>query len=375
MLRFIILSASLVLPALSLCAAPPQPPPVRIAVVGLTHTHVHWILGRPTRGDIEIVGIYEPNRDLAQRYADLHGYNMDLVYDDLDLMLDTVQPDGVTAFNPIFDHLETVRKAAPRGIHVMVEKPLAVNLDHARKMEALAQKHDIHLLTNYETTWYGTTHESYRLVHLDGEIGPIRKIVVHDGHQGPAEIGVNQEFLDWLTDPKLNGGGALIDFGCYGANLVTWLMKGERPITVTGVTQTIKPDIYPEVDDEATIILTYPDAQAIIQASWNWPRSRKDMAVYGRDGYIVTQDATRMIYRPHRDSPEEHLVAYPPDNPRDDPFAMFAAVIRGELILEPMALSSLENNMIVMEILQAAKDSAQKGRTLTLPEGEKRVSW
>ena len=96
------------------------------------------------------------------------------------------------------------------------------------------------------------------------------------------------EFLSWLTDPKLNGAGALFDFGCYGAGLMTWLMNGEKPLTVTAVTQQIKPEIYPKVDDEATIIITYPKAQAIIQASWNWPFDRKDMEVYGATGSVMT---------------------------------------------------------------------------------------
>lgn len=58
-----------------------QNPPLKIGVIGLTHTHVHWILGGTERGDYEIVGIVEPNRDLARRYAEQHGYSMDLVYD------------------------------------------------------------------------------------------------------------------------------------------------------------------------------------------------------------------------------------------------------------------------------------------------------
>ena len=341
--------------------------PVRIAVVGLTHDHVNWILNRPDHGDIEVVGIHEPNRELALRYANFYRFDMDLVFSDLGAMLDAVKPEGVTAFNSIYEHLETVREAATRGIHVMVEKPLAVNLEHALEMRALAEKHKIHLLTNYETTWYGTTHDTYRLLHETGEIGPIRKIVVRDGHQGPAEIGVQSEFLEWLTDPKLNGGGAVIDFGCYGANLVTWFKKGQRPTTVTGILQTIKPDVYPEVDDEATIILTYPESQAIIQASWNWPYNRKDMAVYGKTGYIYAHDATRITYRSSENRREESLTSDPPENPRNDPFALFAAVIRNEITLEPYALSSLENNMIVMEILQAAIDSAKSGKTVTLP--------
>ena len=124
-------------------------------------------------------------------------------------------------------------------------------------------------------------------------IGDVRRVVVHDGHQGPQEIGVPPEFLKWLTDPAQNGAGALYDFGCYGADLMTWLMQGEAPLTVTAVTNHDKPQLYPHVDDDATIILAYPHAQAIIQAVWNWPFGRKDMEVYGATGYAITVGPTR----------------------------------------------------------------------------------
>ena len=104
---------------------------------------------------------------------------------------------------------------------------MAVSTEHAGKMLALAKKYNIHLLTNYETTWYGSNAKAYQLVKQEKRTGDIRKIVFHTGHQGPVEIGCSNEFLEWLTDPVLNGGGALTDFGCYGANLATWLMKGE----------------------------------------------------------------------------------------------------------------------------------------------------
>ena len=148
-------------------------------------------------------------------------------------------------------------------------------------------------------------------MHTENAIGPIRKVVVHDGHQGPKEIGVGKEFLDWLTDPIQNGGGAIIDFGCYGANLITWLMKGERPISVMAISQQIKPDIYPMVDDEATIIIAYPKAQGIIQASWNWPMGRKDMEVYGQTGYVTTINALDMHFRKNEKEKEVSLTAEP----------------------------------------------------------------
>ena len=148
--------------------------PLRIGVIGLVHSHVHWILGREDRGDIEIVGIVEPNRSLAERFAKRHGYSMDLVFATMEEMIDKTQPEAVTAFNTIYDHLKVVQVCAPRGIHVMVEKPLAVNLEHAVAMEKLARQHNIHLLTNYETTWYGSNHKAYYMVHEERAIGNLR---------------------------------------------------------------------------------------------------------------------------------------------------------------------------------------------------------
>ena len=339
--------------------------PLKVGVIGLTHTHVHWILGRADLGDIEIVGIVEPNRALAERYAKQHGYSMSIVYNSMEDLFAAKEVEAVTAFGTIYDHLSVVQTCAPLGIHVMVEKPLAVSLAHAQEMKALAEKHKIHLLTNYETTWYATHHQAYDWIEKDS-IGDLRKVVVHDGHKGPKEIGVNEEFLEWLTDPFLNGAGALTDFGCYGANLITWLTKGQRPTSVYALTQTIKPDIYPKVDDEATILLEFPKMQGIIQASWNWPIARKDMEIYGQRGYVICEDRAAMRWRLSEEQAEQRKRLEERDYPYNDPFALFAALIRGTHQLAPYDLSALENNMIVMEILEAAKESAATGKKVML---------
>ncbi|MGB8191554.1 MAG: Gfo/Idh/MocA family oxidoreductase [Chitinophagaceae bacterium] len=340
--------------------------PLRVGIAGLTHTHVHWLLGRPDRGDVQVVGIAEPNKDLAQRYSTQHGYSMNLVYNSLEEMIAKTKPEAVVAFGTIYDHLKVVQICAPLGIHVMVEKPLAVSLEHANKMKALADKHKIFLLTNYETTWYATNHQAYKMVHEEKAIGDLRKMVVHDGHAGPKEIGVNKEFLDWLTDPVQNGGGAITDFGCYGANLITWLTQGKKPVSVFAVTQQIKPDIYPKVDDEATIVLEYPTMQGIIQASWNWPFNRKDMEIYGKTGYVITDNRSEMRIRLENNKTERKETLKERTAPYDDPFAFFAAVIRNAITPSKYDLSSLENNMIVVEILEAAKESAKTGKVVKL---------
>ena len=342
--------------------------PLRVGVVGLTHTHVHWILGTPKDDRITIVGIVETNKDLAQRYTQQHGYSMNIVFATMEEMIAQTKPEAVTAFGTIYEHLAIVQKCAPLGIHVMVEKPLAVSLAHAKKMEALAKKYKIHLLTNYETTWYPTTHKAYDLVAKDS-IGNLTQIVVRDGHRGPKKIGVNKEFLDWLTDPVQNGGGAITDFGCYGVNLSTWIHEGKRPVSVTAITQQLQPENNPNEDDEATIILVYEKSKATIQASWNWPIGRKDMEIYGTTGAIFTDNRNalrlRMAegYDGFKETPYQLAERAVPYN---DPFSLLAAVVNNEIVLLAFDLNSLENNMLVMEILEAAKLSARTGRTVKL---------
>ena len=349
-----------------------QDQPLKIGIAGLTHTHVHWILGREDIGDIEIVGIAEPNRELAKRYSEQHGFPMSLVYDSLEEMIKAGNPEAVTAFGTIFEHLKVVETCAPRGIHVMVEKPMAVSLEHAEKMKALADKHGIELLTNYETSWYPTNHTAYEWLRKDS-IGELRKLVVRDGHRGPKKIGINSEFLDWLTDPVLNGGGAITDFGCYGINLMTWMTGGEKPLSVTAVTQQQQPENNPKVDDDATIILRYENCNAIIQASWDWPIGRKDMEVYGLRGVIYSDNRNDLRIRIAEgyDGYQENQYRLDElDPPLNDPFSYLKAVIRKQLEPEPYGLYTLENNMIVMEVLNAAIESAKSGRTIKLSESK-----
>lgn len=342
--------------------------PVRLGVVGLTHGHVGWILGRQDSGDILMVGIVETNRDLAKRLSDQYGFSITMVYDTMEEMISATHPEAVAAFGNIYDHLAIVETCAPKGIHVMVEKPMAVSFEHAQKMEALAKKYNIHLLTNYETSWYPTNLKAHDLL-KEGKIGGLRKVIVRDGHRGPKKIGVGTEFLEWLTDPVLNGGGAIMDFGCYGANLMTWLMDGKRPSSVTAVTQQLQAENNPEVDDDATIILTYDRAMAILEPSWNWPIGRKDMEVYGETGVIYADNRNLLRVRMaegYDGFSEESYELKERDAPYDDPFSLFTAVIRGKLHLAAFDPYTLENNMVVMEILDAAVRSSKIQSTVNL---------
>ncbi len=339
--------------------------PLRIAVAGVSHGHLWEVIRRVDRGDFRIVGVAEENDSLRTHNGLREKVAPELFYKDLGEMLDQTRPEAVVVYEPIYDHLRVVEECAPRGIDVMVEKPLAVNNEHAERMADLARKNNILLLTNYETTWYDTNHEAFRLV-KEGKIGKIHRVEVYDGHQGPFEIKCGKEFTDWLTDPVLNGGGAVIDFGCYGANLATRLMGDERPLSVYAVLRQNKPDTYPKVDDDATIIVNYPSAIVQIMGSWCWPMGRKDMHIYGDKGYIYQDTPTEM--RVLESGKERKYSAPALSAPYNDSFYFLKAAVRGEIEVPDTDLSSLENNLWVVRILDAAIRSAKEKVPVAIDE-------
>jgi len=279
-------------------------------------------------------------------------------------MIAQQHPDAVLVYTTIQDHRKVIEAAARHGISSMVEKPLSTTLADALAIRAAARQHHVQVLVNYETTWYASNQEVLTEAEK-GKLGEIRKVVVHDGHEGPKEIGVGPEWLPWLTDPVQNGAGALFDFGCYGADLTTLLMHGSAPISVTAVAQTDKPDTYPHVDDDATIILRYPKAQAVIMPSWNWSFARKDMEVYGVGGYAITVASDHLRVRYHGEATETATTAPALPKEQQNSLDYLAAVLHGQIKPDGDA-SALDTNLVVMQILDAARESAHTGRTVDL---------
>ena len=360
------------------CAATAQQPtsvsganqPVPVAIVGLVHQHViGWFAGLKSHPEIALVGVSEPDASLRAKYAAQFGLPQETFFASEAEMLAHTQPRAVLVYTSIADHRRAIEMAAEKHIASMVEKPLATTMEDTLAIRDAAAKYHVPVLVNYETTWYANNHEAKRLAD-DGKLGELRRIVVHDGHRGPKEIGVGPEFLSWLTDPVQNGAGALFDFGCYGADLSTWLMHGEEPLTVTAVTQHDKPGLYPHVDDDATVVLTYPHAVTVIQASWNWPFDRKDMEVYGATGYADTvyvdyEVRDRMMVR-ELGATQAHPATAPalPADEDDSVHYLVHVLQSGEA---PRGdLSALDTNVTVMKILTAARESARTGRTVTL---------
>jgi predicted dehydrogenase len=338
----------------------------RLAIVGLDHDHVwgmlHDILSEP---DAELVAIADPHPDLVAK-AKARVPASVVFYDDYVKMLDAAKPDAVIVTTENDRHLAILRECARRHISFSTEKPMATTGADAREMERLAREAHIKLMVNYWNAWVAPTHDLFHRVHA-GDLGPVQKIMVEQGHQGPREIGVSKEFGDWLYDPVKNGGGAIMDFGSYGAEWAMWL-KG-RPEKVCAYTLKLKTAQHNAVDDDATILLEYPDGTAVIQASWDWPMSKGQVQVFGPKGSLLANEKD-LLYQPagHEDpaAPDGTPVALQPV-PREtsNPIAYFVYCIRNDKPIEDPVSARL--NVGVVEILDAAKESMRTGRAVPMP--------
>jgi len=334
----------------------------RLAVVGLDHDHV-WSLLKDIaeEPDAELVAIAEADPALVSR-AQKRVPGSVKFYTDYVAMLDEAKPDAVIATTSNDRHLEILRQCAKRHIHYSTEKPMAVSAKDAKEMERLAREANIKLMVNYWNAWVAPSHAIFHRVKA-GEVGPVERIVVQYGHQGPKEIGVSPQFANWLYDPVKNGGGAIMDFGCYGAELSVWL-KG-RPTRVYATTRKMKVEQNNKVDDDATIVLDYPDATAVIEASWDWPYNKDSVEVFGPKGSLLARHNTLQLRAADAHGPNiapdgesVTLDALPKET--SNPVAYFVDCIRNNKAIEDPVSAQL--NVQVMEILDAARESARTGK-------------
>ena len=347
--------------------AAPSPPETktRIAIVGLDHDHVWGLLKYlEAEPNAELVAIAEPQPALVKE-AKSRVPDSVKFYSAYVPMLDEVKPDAVIVTTSNDRHLEILRECAKRHIHYSVEKPMATNAADAREMEKLARQAGIKLMVNYWNAWVAPSHELFHRV-KDGQVGAVQKIIVQYGHAGPKEIGVSEYFADWLYDPVKNGGGAIMDFGCYGAEWALWL-KG-RPKGVQAIAQKLKVSQHNKVDDDATILLEYPDATVIVEASWNWPHSMGQVQVFGPKGSLLATRNT-LFYRSAEDRGKSGLEGEPVSlnalqGAMSNPVAYFVDCIRHDKTIEEPLSAQL--NVQVLEILDAARESVHTGRAQEL---------
>jgi len=340
---------------------------IRLAIVGLDHDHVwellKYIANEPQS---ELVAIADQHPALVAEAKSQVPANVKF-YSDYVQMLDEAKPEAVIVTTENDRHLEILRECAKRHIHYSVEKPMATNLADAQEMERVANQAGIKLMVNYWNAWVAPSRDLFDRVR-DGDLGPIQKMIVQYGHRGPKEIGVSEYFANWLYDPVKNGGGAIMDFGCYGAEWAVWL-KG-RPTRVYATSLKLKTEQHNSVDDDATIVMDYPDATVIVEASWDWPYGMGQVQVFGAKGSLLAGHddlfyRSAKSYGPARALEGEPLKLKTLPRERSNPIAYFLYCIREDKSVEDPVSARL--NVQVVEILSAARESIRSGRAQQLP--------
>jgi predicted dehydrogenase len=339
---------------------------LKIVLAGLSHDHVNGILDNNKNGNAIIVGIAEADQQLCNRMKATYQLPDSLFYKDLASALKYRHPDIVMIYDAPTTHLPYIEICMPLHIPVMVEKPLCFSYAEALKIAALSKKYKTKVFTNFVSNWYTSNEEVFKRVNDNNELGPIQKMVMHGGHRGPIEIGCSKDFAAWLTDPAKNGGGAITDFGCYGATIFTHLMKGKAPLSVFAVTRHLKPKVYPKVDDDATIVLEYEGTTGIIEASWSWPYTIMDIEVYGKDKYLHAIDPGTLQSKTEKSANMEMISSFPYKNELE----YLTAVIKNAAP-DDNPLLSLERNLLVVRILDAARQSVKEGRKIILSSEKK----
>src|SRR5882724_2015546 len=259
----------------------------KIAVIGLVHGHAWGHLPRMAKSEVvKLVGISEPNPDLiAEAKKVAPGVP---VFDNYNKMLDEVKPDIVWTFVENNRHLEIAKACATRKIHVMYEKPLASTYKEAVEIQQITKKYNIKVLTNYQMAWWGANYTAKAQAD-SGALGKVWRLHGVVGHGGPGSEGVtNKAFFAWLTDPVQNGAGALMDFGCYNALWSLWYMG--RPESVYAHVNHLRPAVFPKVEDNADLMLTYKNGVGLFEGSWDLPRSYQDLEVFGLKGSVYMKN-------------------------------------------------------------------------------------
>jgi predicted dehydrogenase len=339
---------------------------VRVGVLGLTHDHIWSNLDHLVKLDgVELAGAAEPDAALRERFRERYGERT--LAADYDAILDGGQDlQAVFIFADNRTSAELGARAAGLGLHAMLEKPMAADLALADRLAAAARRAGTHLMINWPHNWNPRLREAHRLTR-EGAVGQVFKLRYAGGHAGPREIGCSSIFCDWLYDAHLNGAGALVDQGGYGATVCRhFLGRPGRVMAMGGrLTKTDITDL-----DNVVMLLRYPEAIAIAEASWSWvggwPTAGPN--VYGTEGTLVAYgtreaDGLALITRGQTAPTVLEVPPLPPEAANAP--AYFIDRIRRERPIEGLVSPAVCRD--AQEILEAAIISIRTGREVALP--------
>lgn len=330
----------------------------RIAVLGLHHDHAWSNLEElQATNRSELVAAADTDSELLAHYESHFPGRTYSSYEELLESENDLSAVYIFASNKLSEDLTVM--AAQRGLHCLVEKPMAATLEGADRMVQAASESDIRLMINWPFAWWPQFRHGIAMAQA-GELGQLWQVKYRAAHQGPVELGCSRQFCEWLYDEELNGAGALMDYCCYGAVLASVLLGKPEKVTGVKISTGLKPDL--SLEDNAILVLSYPNALATTEASWTQigKLTSYGTTLYGSAGtvHIEPGDDGRILHATE-EQPEGVAVSVPPqpDHLQNASTHFLAAVEDSSLEIHPLcdAFHGLQAQWILEEGIADAK--------------------
>lgn len=364
----------------------------RVGIVGFSHMHIveHVQYFLKVKERIEWIGA-APVRSLEEsqteapltRKSNLEACRklgvVPVLYEDYRKLLEE-KPDLILLGCENALHTEVVCEIVRRGIHVLVDKPLAYSLESADRMREASLSGGGEIITNWPTTWKPSIRLGRELVE-EGAIGEVFRFHFHNPDSlGPFShgSGMNEKEYaqEWWYQKKM-GGGSLIDYCGYGCNLALDFFK-KRPETVSCFLQNVCHP-YSDTEDYAALTIKFPDAVGILEGVWSTFASGTPTGptVWGTEGALEINYAGEFCVKLF----QEKFAVKPTRIFRPDT----SVLPKGRSSIEEEVLHyldtglplqetlSLKRNLEIAAILQAAEKAAKSRRVesiMYLPENQ-----
>lgn len=361
-------------------------PSYRVGIIGFAHMHINHVAALfAEHPQVELVACADtvparPERRVAPytrawnlQHA-LEVLKVPKCYGDYHDMLAKEAFDLIICCSENAQHPEVVEACAAAGVAVCVEKPMAMSLAHALRMARACRAAGTTLLVNWPMTWSPAARRAKALIE-EGIIGRVLEVKCRLGHTGPlgpgaAHAGV-EEAAAPMTGPERGatwwhqaaaGGGAMLDFCCYGAMVARWYI-GEPAVAALGMRANLDSP-WGDADDNGAILVRFPQAMALLEGTWTtWDHGVPGgPIIYGTTGTLVVESRDgKEVVRLERGAGQTTLY-------EGDPLPAGRRNIAEEFVHhrqtgEPLHPTlEMEFNLEAMAILDAGVRSAASGK-------------
>jgi predicted dehydrogenase len=282
-------------------------------------------------------------------------------YETVEQMLEAGGADAFVIGTPNFLHAPQAIAALEAGVHVMVEKPMAMSVSEAKKMMEASAKSGAKLMVAH--CWRFDEDVNW----LKAQSGRLGKIIRTKGYGVHSNWGPG----GWFTQKVLAGGGALVDMGIHALDTARYLLGDPQPVSVYAKIGTYYKDF--DVDDTGVIMLEWDNgATSYIESGWWQPHMDGPEAMtqlYGTQGF--GQLFPTLLELPnaaaHRVDTVKSGFKFPrkdhcPQDMYDAQMAYFIKCIRENKIPTPGGLEGLMN----MKVVDAAYMSGKTGKVINI---------